>query len=461
MDQHSHIHFIGIGGTGLSAIARILLERDFTVSGSDMVASPLSDEIAQAGARVTIGHAAENISGADLVIQSSAIPPVNPELVAAHARGIPVYKRSEFLGQLMKGYACWGVAGTHGKTTTTSMLAWVLTALGEDPSFIIGGVSKNLRTNAHHGSGKTFVIEADEYDRMFHGLDPQVAIVTNMQHDHPDCFPTPAEYRQAFIEFLQRVQPDGRILLCADEPNAHSLAADAPQRRGVFTYGFSSEADYRIDHLHPESGGCFAFDLLYQDELLQNVRLQVPGEHNAQNACAVLAAIHQTGRSLAQAAEALYQFCGSERRFDIRGTVNDITLVDDYAHHPTEIAATLHAARMRFPRRRIISVWQPHTYSRTIALMDDFAHCFSDADCVLVTEVYAAREKNDTFSAQMVADLIDNDCVHFTNTLAETEAYLLETSAPGDVIIVCSAGTAIEVTEKLYAALQPLEDSNA
>ena len=238
------VHFIGIGGSGLSAIARFLAESGTPVTGSDRTLSPLAQELRAAGIPVSVGHAAENVSGAGLVVRSSAIPDDNPEVKAALAAGIPVLKRAEFLGRLLQGRQVIAVAGTHGKTTTTAMIAWMLTRLGQDPSYIIGGVSRNLGNNAHAGKGSAFVIEADEYDRMFLGLDPDLAVVTYLEHDHPDCFPTLQDYRQAFVDFIHRIRPGGNLLVCADQPATAALAQSVYLDRQVYTYALHAHADY-------------------------------------------------------------------------------------------------------------------------------------------------------------------------------------------------------------------------
>lgn len=447
INEPKHIHLIGIGGTGLSAIAKVLLEQGHIVSGSDMFRSPLADMIEAAGADVKIGHEAANIQGADLIIQSSAIPASNPELVAAKAAGIPVLKRSAFLSEWLVGQDCLAVAGTHGKTTTTSMLAWVLDRMQLDPSFIIGSVAKNLGTNARAGAGAYFVIEADEYDYMFHGLHPRVAVVTNMQHDHPDCFPTMEIYRKAFQDFTGNIVPHGHLIICADDPEAVGLQTAARDDVLTHTYGFSPAADYRITPL--PATDTFNYSITGKGFAPIQLRLSLPGHHNALNAAAVIAAIHQLGLDIETAVAALGEFSGSDRRFDVLGTWNGVTLIDDYAHHPTEIKATLQATRQRFPQARLWAVWQPHTYTRTITLLDAFAACFTDADQVLVTDVYAAREKDDTFSGQHLADQIQHPGVHYTPELSDAVDYLSEQVSAGDVVIVCSAGSAIAINQQL------------
>ena len=457
-----HVHLIGIGGSGLSAIARLLLESGFSVSGSDRTQSDLAKQLAAAGATVFTGHTAENIRGADLVVRSSAIPDSNPEVTAALAAGIPVLKRADFLGQLMRGRLGIAVAGTHGKTTTTAMLAWLLVACGEDPSYIIGGVSKNLNNNAHAGRGQAFVIEADEYDRMFLGLSPQIAVVTMMEHDHPDCFPTAQEYYDAFAAFVRRLQPGGLLLTSADDPHAPALAAELPAGCRHLSYGMSPSADLRASSLTRNSAGGFTFQVIDNTgEMVMEIALEVPGEHNVRNALAAFAVARELSLDLAAAASALARFSGTGRRFDLRGEANGVVIIDDYAHHPTEIRATLAAARSRYADRRIWAVWQPHTYSRTLALLPEFKNAFGDADQVIVTAIYAAREKDPGFSAGQVVAEMPHPAARYIPALTDVRDTLLAELQPGDVVLVLSAGDADQVSTQILAALHHKEESHA
>jgi UDP-N-acetylmuramate--alanine ligase len=451
-----HIHLIGIGGTGLSAIAHLLLERGYQVSGSDRAASSFTDDLVAAGAVVSIGHAAENIRGADVVVRSSAVMPDNPEVLAASAAHIPVYKRSEFLGELLKDYTSLAVAGTHGKTTTTTMLAWTLADAGCDPSYIIGGVSKNLGNNAHAGKGPYFVIEADEYDGMFLGLTPTWAVVTNMEHDHPDCYPTPQDYIHAFRSFVSQVRPQGGLLVCGDEIDSTLLSAQVPSPARTLTYGLSPANTYSAQALQVDSNGISRFTFAYLGQPIIPVEMPLPGEHNVRNALAVLAVCHQLGVDLNRAASALQVFAGAGRRFDILGVSHQVTLIDDYGHHPTEIRATLQAARSRYPHSRIWAVWQPHTYSRTQTLFRDFVEAFHAADGVVVTEVYAARESNPGFSASQLVQQMQHPLKHFSPTLDEAALFLEKNIQTGDVVLVFSAGDANLISVQLLNYLNSL-----
>jgi UDP-N-acetylmuramate--alanine ligase len=454
-----HVHLVGIGGSGLSAIARFLLESGYVVSGSDRVASETTQALTAIGARVYIGHDAHNIEGADIIVRSSAIPADNPELIAAQARGIPVLKREEFLGYLTANKTGIAVAGTHGKTTTTAMIAWGLTHMGTDPSYIIGGIARNLSNNAHAGTGCHFVIEADEYDRMFLGLSPTLSIITNIEHDHPDCYPSWEDYYKAFRAFARRLKPGGTLLISIEDPGSARLA-DEMTREGlkVFTYGRKLEANYRASLLKYNQHGGAVFEATFhapgQTTMeLGEISLQVPGDHNMLNALAALATAHQLGLPLEPFCGALEEYIGAGRRFEVLGEVKGITVLDDYAHHPSEIRATLAAARLRYPQRRIWAVWQPHTYSRTRALLQEFITAFDQADCVLITEIYAAREAPQAFSALQV--------VHFAATLKEATRYLLDHLQPEDVVIILSAGDANQIGFNVLHELSRKEGSHA
>ena len=451
-----HVHFIGIGGTGLSAIARVLLESGYTVSGSDQEYSPLAQAVDHAGAEVFIGHQATNVNGADLVIRSSAVPDDNPEVQGALEKDIPVLKRADYLGSLMEGSQGVAVAGSHGKTTTTAMLAWVLTALDQDPTFIVGGMVTNLGTNARAGKGSVFVIEADEYDYMFLGLKPKIAVITNVEHDHPDIFPTPEVFRQAFLDFVRVLPPDGVLLACGDDPGAVDIMAAVSEKSyQVLSYGTeSTEYAYYAENIKLNQHGSYDFDAFDSDGMLVSVSLDVPGDHNVKNALVTLAVIDQLGLPLDEAARDLGEFTGAGRRFDVLGEAAGITLIDDYAHHPTEIRVTLAAAKSRYPDRKIWAVWQPHTYTRTKTLFDEFVTAFGDADCVLVTDIYRSREAFDPeFSASQIVEAMDHAEATYSGSLVDTTAYLLNNLQAGDVVLVLSAGDATQITAHVLSSL--------
>ena len=458
----SHYHLIGIGGTGLSAIARVLLERGHTVSGSDLLLSPMAEELQAMGAKVSIGHRADQVDGADVVIRSSAIPDTNPEVIAAQQAGIPVLKRVDFLKDLTAGQKVIAVAGTHGKTTTTAMIAWCFSKLGLDPSYVIGGTAKNLDNNAHAGQGEYFVIEADEYDGMFLGLAPDYLVVTNIEHDHPDCYPTPEIYFQAFIKLSKLVQPGGKIIACADHPGSALLMREIGQSTAAIAYGTSEDVQYKVSQIGHAAGCGVSFDLEIKQsgqapQSYTNIQLDIPGNHNALNAASALAVVNEAGFSVPDAIKALREFSGTGRRFDIQGIAKGITIIDDYAHHPTEIRSTLSAARCRYPDSQIWAVWQPHTYSRTRELMDDFESSFNDCDHVIVTEIYASREKHQDFSSQEVVKQMKHADVRQIPSLNGAADYLKAHLQAGDVLLVLSAGDANQISRDVLAYLKGAE----
>ncbi|HWQ46305.1 MAG TPA: UDP-N-acetylmuramate--L-alanine ligase [Longilinea sp.] len=458
----NQVHFIGIGGTGLSALARVLVERGVKVTGSDRQLSALALDLVKIGVKVCEGHDPSLLQGADLVVRSSAVPDNDPEVKAALQAGIPVLKRSEFLDRMLDGYDCIAIAGTHGKTTTTAMTAWMLHEIGLDPSFVIGGVSENLGTNAHHGSGKYFVIEADEYDRMFLGLHPQVAIVTYVEHDHPDCFPSYSAYLEAFSQFVRLIKPGGKLLYCQDNKGARVVQLFTSESIDAFSYGVEYGSAYEALDIKVNEKGSYSFRAVFQEhEELAIVDLQVPGLHNVRNALGALAAVHQLGLPLQPAASALGTFTGTGRRFDILGEAGGVTIIDDYAHHPTELKATLEAARSRYPDRHIWVVWQPHTYSRTQSLLPQFVKAFGQADHLIVTAIYAAREKDNGFTANQVVEQMFHPDARYIPALDDVSAYLVNSLKSGDVLLVCSAGDADNISKTVLKALSKEEVRNA
>ncbi|MCJ7534434.1 MAG: UDP-N-acetylmuramate--L-alanine ligase [Anaerolineales bacterium] len=445
----------------MSAIARLLVEKGYQVSGSDLEFSSYAREIENLGVKVFVGHNAEQITGADFVIRSSAIPDDNEEVKAAQIAGIPVYKRSEFLGKMTADRFCVAVAGAHGKTTTTAMISWMLTALDQDPTYIIGGVSKNLAKNAHAGRGSTFVVEADEYDYMFLGLHPQIAVVTNIEYDHPDCFPTEKDFFAAFVDFVKQIPEDGILLACTDDTKAAELLDLAKLNMKIDTWSYGLESreddislDYAVRNLSLNQLGSYNFEIYHGQGYLAEISLQIPGIHNVRNATASLAVAHLLDLPLENAARALGEFQGTERRFEILAEVSGIAVIDDYAHHPTEIRATLGAARNRYPDRELWAVWQPHTYSRTETLFDEYLTAFSEADHVLVTEVYASREPvRDDFSALQVVQSMQHPDASFLASNTQVADYLIANLNPGDVVLVLSAGDANQISAQVVEKL--------
>ncbi len=456
------VHFIGIGGSGLSAIARLLKESGYEVTGSDQAPSQFALDLQTQGVTVYIGHHPRNIGNAEMVIMSSAVKADNPEVEAAKKAGIPVYKRSDFLGQLMEKKTGIAVAGTHGKTTTTAMIAWMLYAMKRDPSFIVGGTLNNLKVNAHAGAGEAFVIEADEYDKMFLGLKPQIAVVTNLEYDHPDCFPTFEDMYAAFQSFVDLLPEDGVFIACAEDEGAVSLLSHA-RRKGLNVLSYSVQGEMTINSpqwmqarmMQPNERGGYDFSAVTNIDISASIHvsLQTPGEHNVRNALAALSVAATLGLPLDEAAKALSEFTGTGRRFEIRGEKKGIIIIDDYAHHPTEIRATLAGARARYPTSRIWAVWQPHTYSRTKTLMMDFSRAFSDADEALVTEIYASREPQQDFSSAAVVSIMPHASARYSGSLSETKEYLLKHLRSNDVVLILSAGDADKLSGELLQEL--------
>lgn len=462
-----HIHIVGIGGSGMSAVARILLERGYKVSGSDRTLSPITEALSKTGATIYQGHDAANIDGADVVLVSSAIQN-NPEIIVAQENNIPIYKRREFMAALTQGKEVIAVAGTAGKTTTTALITHILRMCDRDPSYIVGGTMANTGTNAGNGNGKWFVIEADEYDNMFHGLQPDIAVITNLDYDHPDFFKTEAEMLDSFRHFASLVSPTGALLLCADNTGSKRLYHEYHHHTGGgHTYGLSEDAHYRAENVRVTQNGKTVFDIVWSawtDERgkpekyypLGTIHSPLSGIHNVQN---VLAAVVVTSRfanvPFDEVARAVETFKGTGRRFEIVGEKDGIIVIDDYAHHPSKIRATLQGTRSRYPDCTIWAVWQPHTYSRTQTLMEDFATAFDDADHIVVTEIYAAREAPIMgVNGEAVAAKIKHKNVNFSASLSETVALLVEKVRKPAIIVVMSAGDASRIARDYLAEIK-------
>ncbi|MFM8569034.1 MAG: UDP-N-acetylmuramate--L-alanine ligase, partial [Candidatus Kapaibacterium sp.] len=385
-----HIHFVGIGGIGMSGIAEILLSQGFTVSGSDVARSETTEALTGLGAVIMIGHRAENVKGADVVVYSSAVrPSENAETVAAHAARIPVIRRAEMLADVARLKYCLAVSGTHGKTTTTSMCGLVLMAGGLDPTVIVGGRLRGLGgSNARLGQGQWTVLEADEYDRSFLQLSPTIAIVTNVEAEHLDIYKDYEDVRQTFLQFLGRLPFYGLIVACADDLGVQSLLPH--MNKPVITYGTDASADVRaVDCVF--EGRTSSFTVLHKGQVMGPVVLDIPGMHNVRNALAAIAVAIRLGIDMNVITATLREFHGVLRRFEILGEKGDVMVVQDYAHHHTEVRATLESARAGW-KRRIVAVFQPHTYTRTRDFATEFGAAFDAADVVFVTDVYAARE---------------------------------------------------------------------
>ena len=431
------LHFIGIGGAGMSGLARIALTHGAHVSGSDEKDSSVLAALSALGATVFSSHNAEHVQGADLVIYSNAISQSNSERVEAEKLNIPIYTRAQALALLMSESTSIAVAGTHGKTTTSSMLTVALQACGADPSFAIGGTISASGSNAHRGTGQYFVAEADESDGSFIEYKPFGAIVTNVEHDHVDYFATPADVTAAFEEFARTISPDGFLVYCADDPGSLALGRSATGLVAI-SYGENAESDLHIDQVELGAKGSRA-RALWKGKSIGHLELNVPGRHNIDNAAAALAVGLHLGLPTAGLLAGLASFAGTGRRFELKGTVHGIRVIDDYGHHPTEIRVTLDAARRYAGDGRLLVIFQPHRYSRTQAFMSEFASSLSLADDVTLLEIYAASEKPIAgVSSEVIAQSMTNG-KYIPNFVEATDA-LIEMAKPGDVIMTLGAG---------------------
>ena len=442
-----HIHFVGIGGSGMSGIAEVLLNLGYTVSGSDSASNSTTQRLAKLGARVAQGHAAEHIAGADAVVVSTAVGASNPEVLAARSRRIPVVPRAVMLAELMRLKQGIAIAGTHGKTTTTSLVASVLAAGGLDPTFVIGGRLNAAGANARLGSGEFIVVEADESDASFLNLMPVIAVVTNIDNDHMETYGHDfARLKQAFVEFLSRLPFYGSAVLCADDPHVREILPFVSKR--IVTYGLNADAQVRAVDAAAD-GTTMRFTALREGAPPLAVRLNLPGVHNVLNALAAIAVATEIGVPDAAIAEALANFTGVGRRFARHGEVpidgGSFTLIDDYGHHPVEMAATLAAARGAFPDRRLVLAFQPHRYTRTRDCFEDFVKVLGTADALLLAEVYPAGEAPIVAAdgralarALRVAGKVEPV---FVETIDAMPAAILAAAQPGDVVITMGAGS--------------------
>ncbi|MEI7633445.1 MAG: UDP-N-acetylmuramate--L-alanine ligase [bacterium] len=447
-------HFVGIGGIGMSGIARVLMQMGMDVSGSDAKESLLTRELHDRGAAISIGHAAANVHGAAEVVVSSAIRPDNIEVCEARRLGIPIVHRALKLAQLVNTHRGIAIAGTHGKTTTSSMAATVLSHAGLVPSYVVGGIIKTLSDNARAGQSEWFIIEADESDGSLVEFHPEIAIITNIELDHTDYYRSRSQLDDIFSRYISNIKPGGLCVYCADDPGARSLLETIGGCCECVSYGLNPGA--RLVARNIETNGlCGAFDVEFDDEHLGPAALNVPGEHNVANSLAVIAAALRVGLSFEQAVQGLAAFHGVERRFEIIGHNDQYIVVDDYAHHPSEIKATLCAARKQ--GRRIVSIFQPHRFSRTQSLATEFGAAFVNADEVVVTDIYSAGEDPipHVSSDLIVQSLRDNHhpSVHFISGLDKVADYVANIVRPNDLVITLGAGDVWKVARTLSQRL--------
>ena len=451
------VHLVGIGGSGMCGLAAFLLRRGATVSGSDRQATADLVRLTEAGATVTTDQSATAVPpNAQLLVRSAAIPEDHAEIRAARQRGVTVLKYAEMLGALMARCDGIAISGTHGKSTTTAWLTYVLCRAGLDPSFVIGANATQLGGGSGVGDGQHFVAEACEYDRSFLNLRPRRAAILNIEEDHLDCYADLDAIVAAFGQFADGVARDGLLVVNADDACCRQIAANRAIR--VQTFGSAAGADWRAEQLSVEDG-CHAFEIVHDGQTLGRVRLGIAGRHNADNALAVAALAHDCGVSAEHIRAGLAGFCGAQRRLELRGEVGGVKVADDYAHHPTEIRATLQAARERFDPRRLWCIFQPHQHSRTRFLLDDFADSFRQADRVVVPDIYFVRDSQRDREAVCAADLVERirACGHDAEYIPAFDgivARVAEAVGPGDVVLTMGAGNVWNVADDLLRRLR-------
>jgi len=460
------VHFVGVGGIGMSGIAELLVNLGYTVSGSDLKRSELTDRLAGLGAAIAIGHRAGHVGDADVVVTSSAVAPDNPEVIEARARQIPVIPRAEMLAELMRLRVGIAVAGAHGKTTTTSMVALMLERAGLDPTAVIGGRLSAFGSNARLGQGEYMVAEADESDRSFLVLSPAIAVITNIDREHMEAYGSFERLVEAFADFAGRVPFHGAVIACVDDPPVAALLPRLARR--TITYGFRPDADVAGESpvTDGQSGRCTVrYQLRGAGAITGTGQLSiaVPGRHNLQNALAAVAVGLELGVPFDRIAAALAEFRGAERRYQTRGTAHGVTVIDDYGHHPTEIGAVLAAARAGRPGR-IIAVFQPHRYSRTRDLLSDFGPALADADVVVLTDIYSAGEAPvPGITIEALADAVRPSvrALHVVRRLTDLPAAVAAIARSGDVVITLGAGSIGSAGDRILAALSASDTSGA
>ncbi len=446
-----HVHFIGIGGISMSGLAEILLEEHFTVSGSDAKESPLTKKLSDEGAVIHYGQRASNITDdIDAVVYTAAIHPDNPEFVRAKELHIPMLTRAELLGQLMKNYDLpIAIAGTHGKTTTTSMVSHIFLAGDCDPTISVGGILPSIGGNIRVGNSETFITEACEYTNSFLSFFPKISVILNMDADHLDFFKDIDDIRRSFRRFAELLPDDGTLIINSDTPKYETVTEDLSCE--VIRYGLEHEADYTAANIDFNDFGHPSFDCMLHGECIGHFTLSVPGIHNVSNALASIAVGRKAGLPISVIQKGLQEFTGTDRRFQYKGKLGDITIVDDYAHHPTEISATLASAE-NYPHKTLWCVFQPHTYTRTKALLPEFAQALAKADKVVLAPIYAARETDtlgiSSADLQQEIEKRGTEC-HYFPSFDEIENYLLSHCGSGDLVITMGAGDVVKIGEDL------------
>jgi UDP-N-acetylmuramate--alanine ligase len=459
-----HVHFVGIGGIGMSGIAEVLINLGFRVSGSDLKRSTVTDRLQQMGVEFTQGHNAENIGDAHVVVRSTAVRDDNQEIVDAQRRSIPVIPRAEMLAELMrlKPHTV-AVAGSHGKTTTTSMVATVLGHAGLDPTIVVGGVVGAFGSNAHLGTSDLLVVEADESDRSFLMLTPTIAVVTNIDREHMDYYHDMDDVRACFKNFVNKVPFYGVSILCLDDPNVQAIIPHVERRR--VTYGLSAQADISAHGIRYDQNFGSIFTVWRGAEAVGDVTLRVPGLHNVYNSLAAIAVGFELEVPFTQIAEALSDFTGAGRRFQFKGEVSGVLVIDDYGHHPTEVKATLAAAKIGSGGRRIVVLFQPHRYSRTHDLMEEFARSFNNADTLFVTDIYGASEDPiEGVNAEALTGAIKrfgHKDVRYIGPLENAATVIRDHVKTGDLVVTLGAGTVSRVSDQLLSLLRERSEAKA
>jgi len=450
------LHFVGIGGIGMSGLAEILMDQGFIITGSDRAANDNTERLEGLGATLYVGHDAKNVEpDVDVLVYSSAIPPDNPEILLAHHRKIPVIRRAEMLAEVMRLKYGIGIAGTHGKTTTTSMVSLVLMEGGVDPTVIVGGRLRGLAgSNARMGKGEFIVVEADEYDRSFLSITPTIAVLTTLETDHLDCYRDLEDIKSAFLQFVNKVPFYGFVVLCLDEPALQDIMPKIKKK--IITYGLNGQADLQaVDIVHRLNKTKFL--VLHGSKELGEIELQIPGKHNVQNALAAIAVGLELHVPFDLVKTGIEKFTGVFRRWEVKADVGDIMVVDDYAHHPTEIKATLAGVKAGW-RRRVICVFQPHLYSRTRDFYDEFGRSFFNADVLVLTDVYPAREEPiQGVNGELIVNAakeLGHKQVHYVPDKKALPKFLMEIKQPGDIIITMGAGDIWKFGEEFIAQLK-------
>lgn len=449
------VHLVGVGGAHMSAIAQILTAWGHHVSGSDQSAGAMTEKLSALGIRVAIGHAPENVGDAKLVVTTSAAKPDNPEIAEAQRRGIPVIKRAEMVARLMQGRYSIAVAGTHGKTTTSGLIAHMLVEAGLEPTYLIGGEVRSLGGNAAPGAGRYIVVEADEYDRAFLSYQPDVAVVLNIEPDHLDIYGTVDELHGAFTQFMSQVPADGHVIACADSPRAAaSLRSQTVQARDLQTYALEADADWRATRIE-QTHGNQSFVVETHSGQFGEFTLTLAGRHNIANALAGIVAGHAIGIERPVMRDALATYRGAQRRFETVGEARGVLVMDDYSHHPTEVRAMVRAARDRFDGRRLVVLFQPHTYTRTQYLLDEWVRCFEGIDALYLTHTYAARETPDAgLSGADLAAKVESPRPTYVERFDDAADVIARDLRDGDVFFTVGAGDADSVGRMVLARLK-------